>query len=105
MKRLNHGKQKKSVWTITAPPKREKIFGKHPTQKPIALIELCLKASTNEGAIVLDPFMGTGTSGVACIRLNREFVGVELDESHIRIAVKRMKEAATFNPDLLQPTE
>ncbi len=100
MKRLNAGKQMKSVWKIAAPPKREKVFGKHPTQKPIALIELCLKASTNKGAIVLDPFMGAGTSGVACVQLDRDFIGIELDENHVRVAIKRMKEASILHPEL-----
>jgi site-specific DNA-methyltransferase (adenine-specific) len=79
------------IWTLPAPTNGEKAFGKHPTQKPVALIERCLLASTNEGDLVLDPFLGGGTTAVACVRQNRGCVGIELDESHIKLAVQRVK--------------
>ena len=69
-----------SIWTMTAPGGDEKQFGKHPTQKPVALIERCLLASTHEGDLVLDPFLGGGTTAIAAIKLNRGCVGIELDE-------------------------
>ncbi|MCX8155513.1 MAG: site-specific DNA-methyltransferase, partial [Verrucomicrobiae bacterium] len=69
MRQLNGGKQMKTVWTLPAPAHREKSFGKHPTQKPLALVERCLLASTHPGDLVLDPFLGSGTTAVACIRL------------------------------------
>lgn len=81
------------VWTLSAPGGEEKIFGKHPTQKPVALIERCLLASTNEGDLVLDPFMGGGTTCVAAIRLRRGCVGIELDEAHAHLAKKRIEQA------------
>jgi len=84
------GKQMKTVWTMTAPNGAEKTFGKHPTQKPVALIERCLLASTNEGDLVLDPFLGGGTTAVAAIRLKRGCVGIELDEQHVKLAEKRI---------------
>ena len=59
------------IWTMTAPGGDEKAHGKHPTQKPVALIERCLLAATNEGDLVLDPFLGGGTTAVACVRLKR----------------------------------
>ncbi len=65
------GKQMKTVWTMTAPKNGEKALGKHPTQKPLALIERCLIAATNEGEFVLDPFLGNGTTAVACTGLKR----------------------------------
>ena len=77
------------VWTISAPSTGEKSFGKHPTQKPIALVERCLLASTNEGDLVLDPFLGNGTTAVASLRLKRGCVGVELDLHHVEIAARR----------------
>ena len=83
------GKQMKTVWTMTAPRNEEKAFGKHPTQKPIALVERCLLASTNPGESVLDPFMGSGTTAVACIRLNRHFIGIELDLNHLTLGKNR----------------
>ena len=69
-----------SIWTLSAPGKDEKANGKHPTQKPLALIERCLLASTNEGDLVLDPFLGGGTTAIAAIKLNRGCVGIELDD-------------------------
>jgi site-specific DNA-methyltransferase (adenine-specific) len=78
-----------NVWTLGAPTTDEKQFGKHPTQKPIALIERCLLASTNPGDLVLDPFMGGGTTAIAALRLNRGCVGIEWDESHARLALRR----------------
>ena len=83
------GKQMKTVWTMTSPKNGEKAFGKHPTQKPVALVERCLLASTNEGAVVLDPFLGSGTTVVACVRLHRYFLGIELDFAYLQLAGKR----------------
>jgi len=83
------GKQMKTVWTMTAPRNSEKEQGKHPTQKPVALIERCLLASTNPGDTVLDPFLGGGTTAVACIRLKRACIGIELDGAHAKLATTR----------------
>jgi site-specific DNA-methyltransferase (adenine-specific) len=89
-----------NVWTMTAPSGEEKRFGKHPTQKPVALIERCLLASTNEGDLVLDPFLGGGTTAVVSLRLKRGCVGVELDLHHAEMAVKRVKGAIESGTDL-----
>jgi site-specific DNA-methyltransferase (adenine-specific) len=91
MKRVNGGKQMKTVWNLPAPGKREKAFGKHPTQKPVALIERCVQASTNPGDLVLDPFMGSGTTGVVCLNAKRRFMGIELMYEHLDIALRRMR--------------
>jgi site-specific DNA-methyltransferase (adenine-specific) len=77
------------IWTMSAPGSDEKTFGKHPTQKPVALIERCLLASTNVGDLVLDPFMGGGTTAVVCIRLRRRFVGIEMDRPYVLLAFAR----------------
>ena len=77
------------IWTMTAPSGDEKTFGKHPTQKPVSLVERCIAASTNPGDLVLDPFLGGGTTAVACARLNRGCVGIEMDISHLMLAAKR----------------
>ena len=77
------------IWTMTAPSGDEKTFGKHPTQKPVSLVERCIAASTNPGDMVLDPFLGGGTTAVACARLNRGCLGIELDISHLMLAAKR----------------
>ena len=63
----------------------------HPTQKPVALMEYLIKTYTNEGETVLDFAMGSGTTGVACKNLGREFIGIELDESYFHIAVDRIE--------------
>ena len=64
----------------------------HPTQKPIDLMEYLIKTYTNEGELVLDFTMGSGSTGVACMNTNREFVGIELDEKYFNIAIKRLKD-------------
>ena len=63
----------------------------HPTQKPVALMEYLIKTYTNEGETVLDFAMGSGTTGVACKNLGREFIGIELDESYFHIALDRIE--------------
>ena len=83
------GKQMKTVWTMPAPGRAEKTFGKHPTQKPVALVERCLLTATRENDLVLDPFLGGGTTAVACLRTYRLFVGIELDFAHLELAAKR----------------
>jgi len=63
----------------------------HPTQKPVALMEYLIKTYTNEGETVLDFTMGSGTTGVACKNLNRNFIGIELDKDYFNIAQERLK--------------
>jgi site-specific DNA-methyltransferase (adenine-specific) len=92
----------KTVWSFTAPTKREKGFGKHPTQKPVELIKRCLRASTAKGDLVLDPFMGSGTTGVACLATNRRFVGIEIDSQHTSTAVQRIQNANEINGNTLR---
>ena len=64
----------------------------HPTQKPVALLEYLIKTYTNEGDTVLDNCMGSGSTGVACVNTNRNFIGIELDKQYFEIAEKRIKE-------------
>lgn len=90
MKKLNDGKQMKDVWTGTLTPRSEKIFGKHPTQKPLYLLEKILLASTREGDLILDPFCGSGTTGVACKLLGRKFIGIDNDRDFIALAKERL---------------
>jgi site-specific DNA-methyltransferase (adenine-specific) len=63
----------------------------HPTQKPVALIEYLIKTYTNENEIVLDFTMGSGTTGVACKNLNRDFIGIEMDTDYFEIAKQRIQ--------------
>lgn len=67
--------------------------GLHPTQKPVKLLELLIKTYTNEGDIVLDNAMGSGSTGVACLNTNRNFIGIELEEEYFEIAKKRIKQS------------
>jgi site-specific DNA-methyltransferase (adenine-specific) len=90
MRQLAGGKQMKSVWTIPAPDRDEKRFGKHPTQKPVALLERILLAASNEGDLVLDPFMGSGTTAIAALRLRRAVVGLDMNAEFIGLALTRM---------------
>jgi site-specific DNA-methyltransferase (adenine-specific) len=92
MKETNRGKQMKSVWEIKPPESWEKKFGKHPTQKPVALLERILLASTNEGDLVLDPFSGSGTTALAALRTGRIFRGIEIDPKWVRVSALRLKE-------------
>ncbi len=96
------GKQMKSVWRLSAPAKIEKQFGKHPTQKPLALVERCLLASTHPGDFVLDPFSGGGTTAVACARTQRHGLGIELEAKHSECAARRLEHLAA--PDAAIPT-
>ena len=72
---------------------REGCRGLHPTQKPVALLEYLVRTYTNEGETVLDNTMGSGTTGVACVNTNRNFIGMELDEKYFEIAKERIEKA------------
>lgn len=63
---------------------------KHPSEKPIDLMKILINNSSNEGDIVLDPFMGSGTTGIACKQLNRNFIGIEIDDGYFNIAKERI---------------
>ena len=71
----------------------DKNKSKHPTQKPVALLEYLIRTYTNEGETVLDFTMGSGSTGVACVNTNRNFIGIELDEGYFNIAKKRIEKA------------
>jgi len=89
MKEINGGKQMKDVWQYSLTPKREKVFGKHPTQKPLALLERIILASTNENDLILDPFNGSGTTGVAAVMHNRKYIGIDNEKEYLKITKKR----------------
>jgi site-specific DNA-methyltransferase (adenine-specific) len=93
MREMAGGKQMKSVWKIYPPGREEKRFGKHPTQKPIALVERIILASSDEDDIVLDPFLGAGTTAMSALRLKRRFRGIEIDSKWLSISQKRIRDA------------
>jgi len=70
----------------------ERKYGKHPTQKPVALMEFFVQVLSNESDMILDPFMGSGSTGVAAKKNNRNFIGVELNESYFQMATRRIQE-------------
>ena len=92
MRKENGGKQMKTVWSIKPPAKKEKSLGKHPTQKPVELLERIILSSTDPGCLVFDPFAGSSTTGVAAIHQGRKFVGCELEKDFIAISKKRFKQ-------------
>lgn len=91
MKTQNDGKQMKCVWTFTPPNKTEKTFGKHPTQKPLALLKRCILAASNTGDLIFDSFMGSGTTGVAALKYGRKFCGCEQETEFFELAKKRLE--------------
>ena len=92
MKADNGGKQMQNLWHIVPPLKAEKRFGKHPTQKPLALLERIVAAASEPGALVVDPFNGGGTTGVAAARLGRSYIGVELEREYLERTVMRYED-------------
>lgn len=81
--------QMRSVWAIGTPKPEEKKFGKHPTQKPLALLNRIVLASTNKGDVVLDPFAGSSTTGIASISNGRKFIGIDLEKKYLDLSIKR----------------
>ncbi len=81
----------KDVWTgaLTRPSERRE--GKHPTQKPEYLLERIILASTEDGQIVLDPFCGSGTTGVEALRFGRKFIGIDVNKEYLQISQRRME--------------
>jgi site-specific DNA-methyltransferase (adenine-specific) len=93
MRQINSGKQMKSVWTMMSPSNGEKEFGKHPTQKPVQLLNRIILASTNENDLIFDPFSGSSTTGVAAVKLGRKFVGCEIEKEFVSLSLKRLEMA------------
>lgn len=92
MKEINNNKQMKDVWTIPLPKKCEKKYGKHPTQKPVELLKRIILASTNEGDLILDPFCGSSTTGVACKQLERKYIGIDNVKEYLDLSIKRIQD-------------
>tara|TARA_B100002051_G_C16740963_1_gene644280 strand:- start:396 stop:1142 length:747 start_codon:yes stop_codon:yes gene_type:complete len=88
-KELNGGKQMRNLWDLTA----ARHITKHPTEKPEKLLDRIIQIASNEGDIVLDPFLGSGTTAVVADRLNRKYIGVELDKDYYKIAKQRIKDS------------
>lgn len=92
MRSVWHIPESEDIWTVGTPKKEEKTFGKHPTQKPLELLRRIVLASTNKGNIVLDPFTGSSTTGIAAILNGRKFVGVDTTKDFLELSKKRLLE-------------
>ena len=97
MKQLNGGTQMTDVWRIPAVGRWEKNQGKHPTQKTLRLLYRIILASTNEGDTILDPFSGSGTTGIAANLLGRKYIGIEQDKTFCELSLSRR--AALEDPE------
>ena len=86
------GLQMRSVWSMGTPKPIEKKFGKHPTQKPEAVLKRIILASTNKGDLILDPFTGSSTTGVAAYLLGRNFIGIDTESKYLDVSIKRFEE-------------
>jgi site-specific DNA-methyltransferase (adenine-specific) len=86
--------QMRSVWSICTSKNIEKKFGKHPTQKPEDLLKRIILASTNKDDIVLDPFTGSSTTGIAAHLYDRKFIGIDIEKKYLDLSIKRFKELA-----------
>ncbi len=96
-------KQMRSVWSLGTPKREEKVHGKHPTQKPLMILDRIIKASTNPGDIILDPFSGSSTTGISASRLDRKFIGIELEPDFLDLSIKRYtSEAEAQKHQLMQ---
>lgn len=92
MKRINEGRQMTDVWRMPAIARWEKSCGKHPTQKPLNLLARMILASTKQNAWILDPFNGSGTTGVAASLLDRRYLGIEKEEEFVEMSRARREE-------------
>ena len=92
MKEINGRKQMKDVWFIPLVTKEEKKYGKYSTQKPLALLDRIILASTKVGDLILDPFNGSVTTGISAVRLKRKYIGIEMNKEYVDISIKRYEE-------------
>ena len=92
MKKLNNNKQMKDVWTTSLTKPSEKKQGKHPTQKPLEILDKIIIASTNKNDLILDPFCGSSTTGISAIRLNRKYIGIDKEKAYLDLSIRRFQE-------------
>lgn len=82
-------KQMRSVWSIPTPSAKEKKYGNHPTQKPLALLDRIIKITTKDNYLILDPFNGSGTTGIAAYSNRRNYIGIDINKDYLDITIKR----------------
>lgn len=88
----NEGKQMRSVWSAAAPRKKEKMHGTHPTQKPLSLLNRIIRAATLPGDLVVDPFTGSSTTGIAAVSQGRRFIGCDVSQDYLDLSVRRFED-------------
>ncbi|MEW6607021.1 MAG: site-specific DNA-methyltransferase [bacterium] len=93
---LEIGYNPKDLWSVTRIHAEDPERENHPTQKPLEIIERIIKASCPEEGIVLDPFMGTGTTAVACIKINRSYIGFEINPDYCKTIERRIKKVTSI---------
>ncbi len=98
MKELNNNKQMKDVWTTSLTKPSEKKNGRHPTQKPLEILERIILASTNENDLILDPFCGSSTTGIAAAKLKRNYIGIDNEKEYLDLSIRRYKEIKEDKP-------
>jgi site-specific DNA-methyltransferase (adenine-specific) len=101
MKEMNGGKQMKDVWNLSSIAPWEKKFGKHPTQKPLSLLSRIVLASTQKGDLVIDPFTGSSTTGVASVLFDRKYIGIDTDSQYLDVSIKRYNEAKLSKQEII----
>lgn len=92
LKKINKGKQMRNVWDIPLTPSSEKKFGKHPTQKPVEVINRLIVGFTNENDKIIDPFTGSGTIPLVCMKNNRKCFAIDNKKEYIKLAKRRLIE-------------
>lgn len=85
-------KQMRSVWAVLTPKAEEKVHGKHPTQKPLDLLKRIILASTKKGDLILDPFTGSSTTGIAAKSTERNFIGIDISKDYLDLSIKRYRD-------------
>ena len=92
MKQMNANKQMKDVWTTSLTKPSEKKQGKHPTQKPIEILDKIILASTKENDLILDPFCGSSTTGISAVKLGRKYIGIDNEKEYLDLSIRRYEE-------------
>ena len=92
MKQMNANKQMKDVWTTSLTKPSEKKQGKHPTQKPLEILDKIILASTKENDLILDPFCGSSTTGISAVKLARKYIGIDNEKEYLDLSIRRYEE-------------
>ena len=92
MKQMNANKQMKDVWTTSLTKPSEKKQGKHPTQKPLEILDKIILASTKENDLILDPFCGSSTTGISAVKLGRKYIGIDNEKEYLDLSIRRYEE-------------